>query len=371
MIKRLIVTLVALAVILGGIFGWKAWQSYQKGQHRGGAPAAAVTAKHARALDWQPTLNAVASLRAVNGVNVTTQLSGLVTGLHFQSGDQVKKGDLLVQLLDAPERAKLASLRAKIEYAKSDYARARRLIKVKGVSQAELQQAKSKLDDLKAQAQAQEATLDLKAIRAPFDGVVGIRQVDIGEFVSAGQKVVTLQSLDPLLVEFDLPQDQVSRVKAGQAVKLDADAWPKQQFGGKVQAIEPLVDKKTRSVSVEAKVPNPDHKLLPGMFVEAHVQLPARHDVVTLPKTAVSYNPYGDYVFVLKHPKDGGEGWVAHQVVVKTGATRGSQIEIRKGVKAGDYVVTTGQLKLHDGSKVKINNQIQPNDDKHPTPPDA
>ncbi|MGD8689813.1 MAG: efflux RND transporter periplasmic adaptor subunit [Gammaproteobacteria bacterium] len=371
MTKRLIVTLAALAVILGGIFGWKAWQSYRQSQTRGGgAPAATVTAKHAEALDWHPTLNAVGSLRAVNGVSVTTQLAGLVTELHFHSGQSVKKNDLLVQLQDAPERAKLASLQAKVEYARSEYARDQRLIKVKGVSQAQLQQAKSNLDDLRAQVKQQQATIDLKAIRAPFDGVVGIRQVDLGEFVNAGQKIVTLQALDPLLVEFSLPQGQVSKLHQGQDVTLDVDAWPGATFKGRISAINPEVDTSTRSVGVQARVPNPDHKLLPGMFVQTHVQLPARSGVVTLPETAVSYNPYGDYVYVLSHPKSG-KGWVAHQVVVKTGATRGSQIEIRKGVKPGDYVVTTGQLKLHDGSPVKVNNQIRPNDEKNPDVPDA
>lgn len=376
MIKRLIITLIALAVILGGIFGWKAWQARKMAEARKshGAPTPTVTAAHAKSLDWQPTLNATASLRAVNGVDVTTQLSGLVTALDFHSGDTVKKGDLLVQLQDAPERARLASLRARIAYAKSDYQRDRRLIRQKSISKADLQQAKSKLDDLKAQAQGQQAQLDMKAIRAPFDGIVGIRQVDLGQYVKAGQKVVTLQALNPLLVEFSLPQGDVSRVHKGQSVNVDVNAWPKDHFTGKITAVNPQVDKDTRSVAVQARVPNPDHKLLPGMFAQAHVKLPARHGVVTLPDTAVSYNPYGDYVYILK-PSDKKNGkkktWTAHEVVVTTGATRGSQVAIRKGVKAGDYVVTTGQLKLHDGATVTVDNSVTPNDQKNPTPPDA
>jgi len=372
MTKRLIVTLAALAVILGAIFGWKAWQDYRQSQARGGAaPPATVTAIHAEALDWQPTLNAVGSLRAVNGVSVTTQLAGLVAEIHFKSGETVKKDELLVQLQDSPEQAKLASLKAQVAYAKSEYERDQRLQKSKSISEDQVQQARSHLDDLKAQAREQQATIDLKAIRAPFAGVAGIRQVDLGEYVSAGRKIVTLQALDPLLVEFSLPQGQIGQVHEGQTVTVSADAWPDRSFEGKVNAINPKVDQETRSVAVQAEVPNPVHELLPGMFVETQVQLPPRSGVVTLPETAISHNPYGDYVYVLQHPEGGGDGWVAHQVVVRTGATRGSQIEIRKGVKPGDYVVTTGQLKLHDGATVTVNNEIQPDNEKNPTPPDA
>lgn len=383
MAKRMTIMLAGVIILFGGVIGWH----FLKGHFIAEAianmkpPAQTVAAMEAELSVWQPTLSAVGSLRAVQGVDVTTEIGGLVDNIDFNSGDHVKAGDLLVQLRIAADKAALQGLEAAAKLARINYERDQKLIKKHAVSASQLQEDRSKLANAEAAVAQQKAMIDKKTINAPFSGELGVRQVDLGEYVAPGTTVVTLQSLNPLYVEFSLPQQDVAKVYNGQQVVVTVDAYPDAKFVGQVNAIEPKVNRETRNFKVQATIPNEDGRLRPGMFANVDVLLPDQPKYVTLPRTAVAYNPYGDYVYVVQQATDkqgkpivGDDGKPVLEVqqhVVRTGPSRGDQVAILKGVKPGQRVVVAGQIKLRDGARVTINNKIMPPNDPTPDVPNT
>jgi len=314
--------------------------------------------------EWQPQLNAVGTLMAVRGIDVTSEIPGLVRSVNFSSGQDVRAGALLVQLNADAETAAVLAQQAAVELARKVLARDRQQFAVRAVSQATLDTDEADLHAKEANLAQQKAVVAKKTIRAPFSGRVGITAVNPGQYLNPGDKIVTLQTLDPVHVDFNLPQRQVSQIHEGQAVRLSSDAYPGAAYVGKVTAINPKVDPATRNVQVEATVANPKRQLLPGMFARVDVDAGAKQHYLTLPQTAITYNPYGSTVFVVEP----GTPPVARQIFVTTGATRGDQVAVTGGLKQGQQVVTSGQLKLKNGTPVKIDNRVQPADAPNPTP---
>jgi membrane fusion protein (multidrug efflux system) len=325
------------------------------------APPAPVAVTIAREVSWTPSIGATGSLRAYQGVSVTAQEAGMVTAIHFDSGQAVTKGELLLQQYDLDERFTLESLKAELNLAHKSYERNQSLVQSKVGSKSQLDIALSDMERLTAEVKSLEASIAKRAIRAPFDGILGIRRVNVGQYIEPGDDIVSLQALDPIYVDFPLPQNRLGRVALGQAVRISTDAWPGVEFDGTVTALEPLVDPATRSFRVEASLPNPDLALRPGMFVDTRLLLPAGQNVLTLPQVAISYNPYGDSVFVVEDAVDenGDAVLVAKSVFVTLGETRGDQVAILNGLEAGQRVVSAGQLRLRNGSRVVLDDRFE------------
>ncbi len=375
MTKRMLLMLVLVGLLFGGIFGFQAFKAHmiKKFMAAQGVPVQTVSTIRAAYGEWQPRLEAVGTLRAVRGADLAPEVAGIVTAIRFASGEEVKAGAPLVDLDSAQETAQLQVLQAAAQLAEINYTRDSQQLEVKAVSQAAVDADAANLKAARAQVAQQQALIDKKLIRAPFAGRLGIRAVDLGQYVSPGAKLVTLQSLDPIYVDFSVPQGMLERVSVGQELAAKSDAFPGEQFSGKVSAIDAKVDPATRNVTVRGALRNPKHRLLPGMFATVDVQAGAAQRYVTLPQTAISYNPYGDTVFVVEEQGKGPDGkprLAAQQRFVTTGATRGDQVAVLSGVKEGETVVSAGQLKLRNGTPVVINNAIQPADNPAPQPKD-
>ena len=368
MILRMFLMLVLVGALFGGVFGYRIHEGMQMMAHMEamGAPVETVSTAKAAAQTWQKKFEAVGSLRASEGVEVASEVPGIVTAVNFKSGQSVKAGAVLVQLRTDDDIAKLNALKAAAKLAAINYARDKRQYKIQAVSRATVDTDKATLESDEAQVRAEEAVIAEKSITAPFDGYLGIRQVDLGQYLSPGAAVATLQAVDVMYVDFFLPQQALSAVKVGQAVTLKNDTWPGRKFTGTITAINPKVDAATRNVQIRARVANADHALLPGMYATVDIDVGKPASFITLPQTAITYNPYGNTVYLAAKDKDG--KLVARQVFVTTGETRGDQVQVLSGVKAGDEVVTSGQIKLRNGARIKINNKITPTDDAHPTP---
>ena len=367
--RKLIVILLLLA-LTGAAYQAKRWLSGGAGLAAKPAAGAAVVVAVATVQEesWLPSIRATGSLRAYQGVNVTAQESGMVSAIYFDSGRKVSKGELLLQQYDADKQLTLKSLRAELSLAQKSFDRNQRLKGNQAVSQSQLDTTSSDLDRLTAQVESLQVSIAKLAIRAPFDGILGIRKVNVGQYLEPGDDLVTLQALDPIHVEFALPQNRLAQVWIGQPVQFDVDAYPGIGFSGKVNAIEPLIDPNTRSFQVEAEVSNPDLKLRPGMFVNTTLMLPADEKVLTLPQLAIIYNPYGDSVFVLEDVVDGkGRSTLeAKSVFVTLGEKRGDQVAILSGLEAGQRVVTAGQLRLRNDSPVVIDDKTVPGSSPDP-----
>jgi membrane fusion protein (multidrug efflux system) len=375
MIKRMLFMLVLVGVVLGGLFGFKAFVG---GKIKEAMASMAdlpqtVSAAKAASSDWQPRIDAVGSLRAVRGADLSLEVAGVVEEITFQSGDEVQAGQILLRLRNDDDVAKLQSLEAMAQLAQITYDRDVKQLKAQAISQAIVDNDEANLRNAKAQVAQQKAMVDKKTLRAPFAGRLGLRQVDLGQFLSAGTVIATLQSLDPIFVDFLLPQQAVAQLSVGQTVRVKVDAFPGREFAGKITAINPKVETASRNIQVRATLPNRDQKLMPGMFATVELETGAPQRLVTLPQTAVSYNPYGSLVYIVddKAKDAGGKPHpVARQVFVTTGATRGDQVAILKGVSEGDTVVTSGQVKLRNGVPLAIDNRIVPTNDAAPKPVD-
>jgi membrane fusion protein, multidrug efflux system len=368
--KPMVIMLVLIGLLFGSIFVYKAFQSYMMKKNMSGAMAPiTVSAMKVTALPWESKLSATASLRAINGVDVTTEIVGLIKKIHFKPGQDIQEGAVILELNADPEIAQLQSLEAQAELAQINYERDKKQFKAQSVSQATLDADAADLKSKKALVAEQAATLAKKTIHAPFKGRLGISAVNLGQYLNPGDKIVTLQSLDPLYVDFYLPQQNLPQIAINQPIVLTTDTYPQVSFQGKITTINPKVDLSTRNVEVEATLSNPDYKLFPGMYGVVEITTGAPKDYLTLPQTALSYNPYGDLVYILKEKGKNKEGktiFIATQKFVIVGETRGDQIQILKGLEKGDLVVTAGQLKLKNGSLVTINNTVVPKN--NPTP---
>jgi len=375
MIKRMLVMLILVGAVLGGAFGFKAFVDVKVKEFMAGAgnPPQTVSTTRAVVAQWQPQLEAVGSLRAVRGADLSLEVPGVVEEINFQSGDEVQAGAVLLRLRGDDEIAKLESLEAVARLSQINYDRDVKQLKAQAISQAVVDNDEANLRNNKAQVAQQKAIVDKKILRAPFAGQLGLRQVDLGQYLGAGTAIVTLQSLTPIYVDFLLPQQAFERIKVGQAVAAKVDAYPGKAFSGAITAINPKVDAATRNVQVRVTLENADHKLLPGMYATVDIDTGAPQSLVTLPQTAISYNPYGNLVYLVDDKGKDAAGkplLVARQTFVTTGATRGDQVSVLKGVKEGDTVVTSGQMKLRNGSPLLINNTVKPADDPNPLPVD-
>ncbi|HEX7517241.1 MAG TPA: efflux RND transporter periplasmic adaptor subunit [Chthoniobacterales bacterium] len=324
--------------------------------------------------DWAPVLSSVGTISPVQGATVATELGGIVSEVAFENGAPAKKGDLLIKLDASSEEAQLRAADADAELAKADVERSRDLAARKVVSKAELDAAEAKAAQKVAQADNMRAMIRKKEVRAPFDGQLGIRQVNIGQMINAGQQVVQLQDLDSVYVDFALPQQRLSQLKTGLDVHVTTDAISDRQFNGKLTAINPAVDIVTRNVALQAMLENHDHALRPGMFAKVDLVLPQKGRALIIPGSAVSYAPFGDSVFVIEKKKDektGEETQVIRQQFVRIGEARGDFVSITTGVKAGEIVVGTGVFKLRNGMAVTINNDLAPKLQVAPKPADT
>jgi membrane fusion protein (multidrug efflux system) len=370
--KQMIIMLVIVGVLFALIFGWKGFKAIMTQRYFASMNAPVVTVSTMKAEEslWQPTMKAVGSLRARVGVSVTTELAGMVQTIYYTPGALVKKGDVLVQLNAGTELGQLHSLQAQVELAKITYQRDKAQFAVRGVSKQTVDTDEWNLKNLQAQVEQQAATTEKKTLRAPFTGQLGINNINPGQYLNVGDMVTTLQALDPLYADFFLPQQALAQLNVGQKVQVKVDTFPDKTFEGDITTIQPLVDSNTRNVEVEATLANPDFKLKPGMFAHVVVSIESKLKYITLPQSAVSFNPYGDIVYLAKETGEKDKNkrpiFTVTQVFVTVGETRGDQIAILKGVSAGDIVVTSGQLKLKNGSRIVVNNSIQPSNEVNP-----
>ena len=373
MIKRMVFMLAAVALVLGAIFGFQVFKGImiKKFMAQMASPPQTISTSKARYDEWQPKLAAVGSLRAMKGADLSLEVAGVVDTISFNSGDDVQEGALLLKLRDDDDVAKLESLQATAQLSQVNYDRDLKQLKINAVSQATLDTDAANLKNAKAQVAQQKAILDKKTLRAPFAGHIGIRSVDVGQYLGPGTTIVTLQALDPIYLDFFVPQQVVDRMKLKQSVTVHVDAFPNQTFTGEISAVNSKVDATSRNVQIRATLPNPDRRLLPGMYATVDIPTGAPQKLITLPQTAITYSPYGDTVYVVEeNGRDAtGPKLVARQTFVTTGATRGDQVAVMKGVKEGDTIVTAGQLKLHNGATVLINNTITPTADAAPNVP--
>ena len=336
-----------------------------------------VTTAVVSALEWQPQLASVGSLTAVHGVDVSSEVAGQVRQVNFKSGQDVKAGQLLVELNADSDKAQLASLQAAAELAAITLKRDQAQLTVQGISQAQVDGDAADLKSKNALVAQQQALVAKKIIRAPFAGRLGITTTNPGQYLNPGDKIVTLQAIDPIYVDFYLPQRQIGELSIGQAVNARSDSYEKNLFRGKITAINPKVDSSTRNVQIQATLANPKHQLLPGMFANALVDVGVKKHYLTLPQTAITYNPYGSTVFLVKPAAAKGSGEAApksgnalevQQAFVTTGETRGDQVAITSGLQEGQMVVTSGQIKLKNGTPVVVDNSVQPANSPNPTP---
>ncbi len=374
MAKRMTIMLICVVVLMAGIVGFNLFKAHMiaKFMAANAAPSATVTTTRAGYQAWQPQLTAVGSLRAVRGVDVTSEVAGLVRQIAFRSGDEAKSGQLLVQLNADTDIALLHSLQAQADLANTVYQRDKAQYDIKAIAKAQLDSDEADLRSKKAQVAQQAALVDKKTIRAPFAGRLGITTVNPGQYLNPGDAIVTLQAIDPIYADFWLPQQQLEQLAIGQQVLVDTNAYGGRTFNGRIASINPKVDTATRNVQIEASVDNHERKLLPGMYANVKIDAGASMRYLTLPQTSITYNPYGATVFVVKPGKapnaQGKTLPVAQQVFVTPGPTRGDQVAILKGIDEGAEIVTSGQIKLTNGTPLVIDNRVRPSDNPNPSP---
>ena len=370
MARRMLLMLAVTALLLAGLgfVKFRQVKGAMAAQASFQPPPEAVTTVVAREEAWPATVNAIGSVVAIRGVTVSADLPGIVQKISFESGAPVAAGDVLVQLDTREEQAQLADAEAQRELASVNFRRTEELVKEGVISRLEYDRATAEQRTRDAKVVQIRATIARKTIRAPFSGMLGIRQVNLGQYLAGGAPIVPLQALDPIYVNFSVPQQVVSRLKAGQTVHAAPDEGDATDFTGRVTAIDSVVDPATRNVQVQATFPNHERRLHPGMFVQTKLSFGSSESVITLPASAISFAPYGDSVFLvadIKGPK--GETYRGvRQQFVKLGATRGDQVAVTSGVKAGDEVVTSGLFKLRNGAAVKPNNNVQPSNSQSP-----
>jgi len=366
--------LVACVVVFGGIFGYKAVGSYFMNEFFDNMPVSpvSITAHKVKTDTWVDQVPAIGSFRAVNGTTIPAQIDGEIIEIQFRNGDLVEKGQVLFVLEDSVERAERERLAAALEIAESEAERLRPLRERQQVSESELQRQQNQVAQARAALAMQDAMLARKRIRAPFDGVIGLRLVNLGEYVTPGTPLVSLQSFDPIFLNFTLPENYLAGIERGQALTAVVDAYPDKRFEGEITATEPSVRESTRTIEIQAEFNNPEHLLRAGMFARVQIQTGEPRDVKMIPRTAIQFNPFGNIVFVIEE-KDGQEGddqLVVQQRLIRTGKERGDMVEILEGLEVGERVASSGLLKLRNDAPVKINEDpdLQPPTSTDPQP---
>jgi membrane fusion protein (multidrug efflux system) len=375
MAKRMLLMLALTLLVVAGL-GFVKFRQIQSAIGQAAAfqpPPEAVTTIVARQDRWPAALSAIGTVAAVQGVVVSADLPGTVDRIAFDSGTFVHQGDVLVQLDTRQERAQLAAVEAERELAVLNFGRMKDLLAQRVISQSEYDRATADQKQTDARVGEIRATIDRKTIRAPFSGVLGIRKVNRGQYLAAGDPIVPLQALQPIYVNFGVPQQDVARVKVGGDIRITAEELPGVELTGRVSAINSIVDEATRNVQVQATLPNRDGRLRPGMFVQTALSVGATTTIVALPAPAISYAPYGDSVFVVTELKDSnGRSYKGvRQQFVKLGGSRGDQVAVLSGIKPGDEVVTSGVFKLRNGAAVLVNNKVTPANSRAPKPEDS
>ncbi len=369
MIKKFFILIVGFVVVVLALGAVKVAQIKAMSSVSHEMPPSAVTSFEAKAVSWRPVISAIGTLAPVEGVTLAADADGTIVKIAAESGSAVKAGDLIIALDTSVEVAQLASAEAGAALAKLQHDRAAELVAKNTISKSEFDAATAQLNQAGANVAALKATIEKKHVRAPFDGRVGIRLVNLGQFVARGRALVPIQKLDPIYVNFNIPQRQLAALSLGQKIVLKVDAFPR-PFEGKISAINSEVDASTRSVSVQAILTNPGERLRAGMFVQVEVELPNGAPQIVLPATAIAYAPYGNSVYVIEKMKgkDGKEYLGVRQQIVKLGATRGDLVAIEAGVKPGEQIVSAGVFKLRNGAPVQVNNTVQPSANAAPKP---
>jgi membrane fusion protein (multidrug efflux system) len=370
----MILMVVVMAIFITGL-GFVKFRQFQAMAGEFAAmqpPPDAVTTIVTAQEEWPATLNAIGTVAAVQGVTVSADLPGVVDRIAFESGKTVQKGDILVHLDTRQEQAQLAGAESEVQLARLNFQRMQGLVQQDAVSRAEYDAAAAAHQQAEARLGEIRATIERKTIRAPFSGLLGIRQVNLGQYLTGGDAVVPLQSVSPVYINFGVPQQDASQMHTGRTVRVTVDELGGDEFTGRITALDSVVDQTTRNVQVQATLTNPAGKLRPGMFVQAHVMLGAGRPVVALPASAINYAPYGDSVFVVGDMKtpEGRAYRGVRQQVVKLGAARGDQIAVLSGINPGEEIVTSGVFKLRNGGAVQVNNKVMPGNNRAPKPED-
>ena len=379
MLKRMLLMLAVVLALLAGL-GFIKFRQIQTAVAQNShfqMPATAVTTVVTKRETWPSTLNVIGTAEAIQGVTVSADLPGTVEKINFESGKAVRAGDVLVELDTRQERAQLAAAEAQRDLAQINYKRTQELVKQGVIAQTEYDNTTAQQKATEAQVGEIRATIERKTVRAPFSGILGIRLINLGQYLAAGQAIVPLQSLNPIYVNFGVPQQTTGQVGViGRKIRVTSDNLAGVEFAGRVTAIDSVVNESTRNVQVQATLPNPDGKLRPGMFVQVEAGLGSSQQVIPLPASAINYSPYGDSVFVvtdMKDPKDPAAKPYrgVRQQFIKVEGSRGDQVAIISGINPGDEVVTSGVFKLRNGAAVQVNNKIQPPNNPKPKPEDS
>jgi membrane fusion protein (multidrug efflux system) len=375
MAKRLILTLVALAAIIGGL-GFVKFRQVEAAIAQGASfqmPPTAVTTVVAQRQTWPSTLTVIGTAAAIQGVTVSADLPGTIDKIHFESGQWVHEGDILVELDTRQERAQLANMEAQRDLARINYKRAQELVKAGVISRSEYDNADAQQKATEAQVGDTQAAIARKTIHAPFTGVLGIRQVSLGQYLAAGQAIVSLQSVDPIYVNFGVPQQDTTEMRAGRVLRVTNGDLPGMAFSGRITALDSIINEQTRNIQVQATFANKGNKLRPGMFVQVELPVGQPRDIVPLPASAINYAPYGDSVFVVSEMKDakGNTYRGVRQQVVKIEGSRGDQVAVVSGINPGDEIVSAGVFRLRNGAPVLVNNTVKPDNSPTPKPEDS
>jgi membrane fusion protein (multidrug efflux system) len=371
----LILSILAMILLIAGIAGWKALQ-ISKAIAMGKAfrmPPDAVTSLVVKESETAPSLEAVGSVASLQGVMLGADLPGMIAEILFESGSHATKDQILVRLDTRQEEAQLRTAKAKLDLARQNLDRSRDLRAKNVIAQYAYDEAKTQFESAEANVDETQAMIDRKTIRAPFSGDLGIRQINTGQYLKSGDPIVQLESLDPIYVNFALPQQNFGKLAVGQQLMVKADGIPEKAFPGKITAINSAVDTSTRNIQIQGTVANPDHLLRSGMFAGVHLILPNLEKAIMVPATAIQYAPYGDSIFVIETMKDpnGKEYLGVRQQAVILGKTQGDQVAVLKGLKPGDRIATSGTFKLHHGGAVKVNDSVQPGNNPAPKPQDS
>jgi membrane fusion protein (multidrug efflux system) len=375
MVKRLILMLVIVLALVAGL-GFVKYRQIQAAIAMGASfapPPSAVTTVVAQRATWPSNMQVIGTAQAIQGVTVSADLPGMVSKINFESGTAVHAGDVLVELDTREERAQLAAAESDRDLAKINYGREQQLVNQGVVPRSDFDNAEAAQKSTEAKVGEIKATIERKTVRAPFSGILGIRQINLGQYLAAGQAIVPLQSVNPIYVNFGVPQQSAPQMKAGGTLRVTSDDLPGVEFTGHVTAVDSVVDSTTRNIQVQATLSNPQGKLRPGMFVQVQVRLGASREIIPLPASAINYAPYGDSVFVvtdLQDPKGNTYKGVRQQVV-KVEGSRGDQVAVVSGLNPGEEVVSSGVFKLRNGAAVQVNNQVQPSNNPKPKPEDS
>jgi membrane fusion protein, multidrug efflux system len=375
MAKRMILMLLVVAAILSGL-GFEKYRQVETAIAAGASfqpPPTAVTTVVAQRATWPSTLSVIGTAEAIQGVTVSADLPGTIDKIHFESGQWVHEGDILVELDTRQERAQLANLEAQRDLARINYDRAQQLVKAGVISRSDYDNATSQQKATEAQVGDIRAAIARKTIHAPFSGVLGIRQVSLGQYLAAGQAIVSLQSLSPIYVNFGVPQQDTPKVVPGHVLRVTNGDLPGMLFIGRITALDSVINEQTRNIQVQAIVTNKGNKLRPGMFVQVELPLGSPREVVPVPASAINYAPYGDSVFVITAMKDakGNSYRSVRQQIVKIEGSRGDQVAITSGLNPGDEIVSSGVFRLRNGAPVLVNNTVKPENSATPKPQDS